>query len=216
MALEAGANYVCPLVGRLQDQGHDALDIVAQIVEAVETYGYDSKVMFSSVRHPEHVRNAINLGVHVCTIPWKVMKMLTENAFTTIGTDQFFEHTKMMTVKVKDIIAPKNPVVTVTDSLTDALVKMTESGFGCVSVVDENGKLKGTFTDGDLRRLIGKEGNGAINKLMGDFKYNSPITISGEALLNDASALFHDKGVDNIIVLNEDEVVGILDIQDLN
>ncbi len=216
MALEAGANYVCPLVGRLQDQGHDALDIVAQIVDAVENFGYDSKVMFSSVRHPEHVRNAINLGVHVCTVPWKVMKMLTENAFTTIGTDQFFEHTRMMTVKVKEILGANNPIVSVNDSLTSALVKMTESGFGCVSVVDENGKLKGAFTDGDLRRHIEKHGNDGINKSMGEFDYKPPITISGEALLNEASAMFHDKGVDNIIVLNEDEVMGILDIQDLN
>ena len=140
MALEAGANFVCPLVGRLQDQGHDALDVVDQIVNAVEVYGYDSKVMFSSVRHPEHVRNAINLGVHVCTIPWKVMKQLTENAFTSIGTEQFFEHTRMMTVKVKEIVGRLNPQVTMDDSLTDALVKMTESGYGCVSVMNGNGK----------------------------------------------------------------------------
>jgi TalC/MipB family fructose-6-phosphate aldolase len=215
MALEAGANYVCPLVGRLQDQGHDALDVVGQIVDAVETFGYDSKVMFSSVRNPEHVRNALNLGVHVCTVPWKIIKMLTENAFTTIGTDQFFEHTRMMTVRVKEILGSKNPVVTIDESLTSALVKMTESGFGCVSVVD-NGKLVGAFTDGDLRRLVEKEGNEAINKKMGELSYNTPITISGEKLLNEASALFHEKQVDNIIVLNDDEVVGILDIQDLN
>jgi len=216
MALEAGANYVCPLVGRLQDQGHDALDVVGQIVDAVETYGYDSKVMFSSVRYPEHIRNAINLGAHICTIPWKVMKMLTENTFTTIGTEQFFEHTRMMTVRVKEIIGNINPMVTKDDPLSSALVKMTESGFGCVSVVDSDGMLAGVFTDGDLRRLIEKEGNNVINKKMGDFEYTTPVTISGEALLNEASALIHEKGVDNLIVLNEDEVVGILDIQDLN
>ena len=216
MALEAGANYVCPLVGRLQDQGHDALDTVGQIVEAVETYGYDSKVMFSSVRYPEHIRNAINLGVHVCTVPWKVMKQLTENTFTTIGTEQFFEHTRMMTVRIKEIIGNTNPMVSREDTLTSALVKMTEAGSGCVSVVDADQKLIGVFTDGDLRRLIETEGNEAISKKMGDFEYSSPVTISGEALLHEASAIFHDKGVDNIIVLNEEEVVGILDIQDLN
>ena len=154
MALEAGANYVCPLVGRLQDQGHDALDTVGQIVEAVETYGYDSKVMFSSVRYPEHIRNAINLGVHVCTVPWKVMKQLTENTFTTIGTEQFFEHTRMMTVRIKEIIGKSNPMVSKDDTLTSALVKMTEAGSGCVSVVDADQKLIGVFTDGDLRRML--------------------------------------------------------------
>ena len=216
MALEAGANYVCPLVGRLQDQGHDALDVVEQIVNAVEVYGYDAKVMFSSVRHPEHVRNAINLGAHVCTIPWKVMKMLTENAFTSIGTEQFYEHTRMMTVKVRDIMGKSNPKVSMDDSLTDALVKMTESGFGCVSVMNGSEKLEGVFTDGDLRRLIEKEGKEGLQKKMSDLKYKTPITIDGEALLHEASLVFHDKSVDNIIVLHGDEVVGILDIQDLN
>lgn len=214
MALEAGASVVCPLVGRLQDQGHDALDTVGQIVDAVETYGYDSKVMFSSVRYPEHIRNALNLGVHICTIPWKVMKQLTENTFTTIGTDQFFEHTRLMTVKVKEVVA-KNPNVKLSDPLTAALVKMTESGLGCVTVIDDSGKLAGVFTDGDLRRLIEKEGNEGVNKSMSDLTYGSPITIDGESLLHEASTIFHEKQVDNIVVLHDDEVTGILDIQDL-
>ena len=216
MALEAGANYVCPLVGRLQDQGHDALDIVHQIVEAVEYYEYDSKVMFSSVRHPEHVRNALNIGVHVCTIPWKVIKMLTENAFTDVGTAQFFKHTRMITVKVKEIVGKSNPKVTTEDSLTDALVKMTESGYGCVSVVNGTGALVGVFTDGDLRRLIEKEGKDGLQKSMAELSYKEPVTIDGDALRSEASRLFHEKSVDNIIVMNGKEVAGILDIQDLN
>lgn len=215
MAMEAGADYVCPLVGRLQDQGTDALDLVAQCVDAVETYGYDSKIMFSSVRYPEHIRNAINIGVHVCTVPWKVMKQLTSNHFTEVGISQFVEHTKLMTVKVKDVLSGKNPMVTMGDSVTDALVKMTASGFGCVAVMGDGGKLAGTFTDGDLRRLVEADGEGAISKKMSDLSFKSPITIQGDVLLHDASVLFHEKGIDNIIVLNEEEVVGQIDIQDL-
>src|SRR6195256_4319089 len=94
MAMQAGATYVCPLVGRLQDQGHDAFTLVEQCVDAVEYYGYDTKIMFSSVRHSEHVRNAINIGVHTITIPLKVLKGLTENNFTTIGTEQFLSDTR--------------------------------------------------------------------------------------------------------------------------
>lgn len=216
MALEAGATYVCPLVGRLQDQGHDALAVVKQIVDAVNTYGYPSKVMFSSVRHPEHVRNAINIGVHTCTVPWKVMKLLTENNFTHLGTAQFFEHTRLMTVKVKEILRAKNPMVSPGTSITDGIVKMTAAGFGCLSVVDQDKGLIGAFTDGDLRRLIEKEGQAGLNKTFGDLTYSSPVTIDGEALLHDAQKIFSEKGVDNIIVLNGTEVVGILDIQDLN
>lgn len=215
MAMEAGADYICPLVGRLQDQGTDALDLVAQCVDAVESYGYDSKIMFSSVRYPEHVRNALNIGVHVCTIPWKVMKQLTSNHFTEVGITQFVEHTKLMTVKVKDVLSGSNPMVKLNDTITDTLVKMTSSGFGCVAVLGDDDKLVGTFTDGDLRRLIESEGEHAISKKMSDLSFNIPITIQGEALLHDASLIFREKSVDNLIVLNDDEVVGQIDIQDL-
>src|SRR5437660_9770342 len=73
MAMQAGASYVCPLVGRLQDQGHDALELVSQCVAAVDHYKYDTKVMFSSVRYAEHIRNALNSGVHTNTAPWKII-----------------------------------------------------------------------------------------------------------------------------------------------
>ena len=215
MAMEAGADYVCPLVGRLQDQGTDALDLVAQCVDAVESYGYDSKIMFSSVRYPEHVRNALNIGVHVCTIPWKVMKQLTSNHFTEVGITQFVEHTKLMTVKVKDVLSGTNPVVKLSDSIADALIKMTASGFGCVAVLDSEANLVGTFTDGDLRRLIENDGEHAVSNKMSDLTFKSPITIQGEALLHEASEIFRKKGIDNLIVLNEEEVVGQIDIQDL-
>src|SRR3954471_846002 len=136
MAMQAGATYVCPLVGRLQDQGHDALALVEQCVNAVETYGYDSKVMFSSVRHAEHVRNAINVGVHTITVPLKVLKALTDNNFTTVGTEQFLQDTRLMTVRVKEAINGTNPIVPAGTNLKDAIVKMTEFGFGCVTVTN--------------------------------------------------------------------------------
>src|ERR1041384_5553761 len=111
MAMHAGATYVCPLVGRLQDQGHDALALVEQCVGAVENYGYDTKIMFSSVRHTEHVRNAINIGVHTITVPLKVLKALTDNNFTTVGTEQFLQDTRLMTVRVREACNGVNPVV---------------------------------------------------------------------------------------------------------
>ena len=215
MAMEAGADYVCPLVGRLQDQGTDALDLVDQCVDAVEKYGYNSKIMFSSVRYPEHIRNAINIGVHVCTVPWKVMKQLTSNHFTEVGITQFVEHTKLMTVKVKDVLSNKKSTVKSSATITDALVKMTSSGFGCVAVLDDNEKLIGTFTDGDLRRLIEHEGEHAVTKKLSELTFKPPLTIQGEELLHKASEIFREKGVDNLIVLNDDEVVGQIDIQDL-
>jgi predicted transcriptional regulator len=216
MAMAAGATYVCPLVGRLQDQGHDALGLIEQCVNAVNYYGYESKIMFSSVRHPEHVRNAINMGVHTCTVPYKVIKQLTENALTTIGTDQFFEHTRMTTIKVKEALQATNPLVRTAHTVTEALVVMTESGYGCVTVLDEKENLVGVFTDGDLRRYLKESGKDILQKKLGDFTYKTPISIDANALLNDAAQLFREKKVDTLLVIEEGKAIGMLDIQDLS
>jgi transaldolase len=69
-----GAAFVCPLAGRMQDQGHDANALFEQCVKVIDRYDYETRVMFSSVRHPDHVRQALLAGVHVCTVPWGVMK----------------------------------------------------------------------------------------------------------------------------------------------
>ncbi|MFN9863575.1 MAG: transaldolase family protein [Bacteroidota bacterium] len=214
MAMHAGATYVCPLVGRLQDQGHDALDLVAQCVDAVDHYGYDTKVMFSSVRHAEHVRNAINIGVHTITAPWKVMKALTDNNLTALGTQQFVEHTKLMTVRVKDVLSSKNPVVSADTTVTEALVKMTEYGFGSITVTKDN-KVLGVFTDGDLRRKLQETGRDVLNKKIGEFQYKEPVSIDADSLLNEAADLFKKTKVDTILVTDDGKPVGMLDIQDL-
>ncbi len=215
MAMQAGATYVCPLVGRFQDQGHDALDLVSQIVDAVDHYGYDTKVMFSSVRTLEHVRNALNLGVHTITVPLKIMKQLTENHFTTVGTDQFIRDTRLMTVRVKEAINAVNPIVSGDTNLADAIVKMTEFGFGAITVVNHDGSLKGVFTDGDLRRKIQTDGRDVLSQKIGDFTYNTAISIDANALLNDAATVFKATKVDTILVVDQGKPIGMIDIQDL-
>ncbi len=215
LAMEAGATYVCPLVGRLQDQGTDALALVEQCVNAVEYYGYDTKIMFSSVRNVEHVRNAISAGVHTVTVPWKLIKQLTMNHFTTIGTDQFTQDTHIMTAKVKDVVGSKNPHVTMDATVTDCLVKMTAGGYGAVSVVDGNGAAAGIFTDGDLRRLMEANGADAVNKKMSDLDLSAPKTVDAEELLYKAQKVFAETKVDSLVVVSEGKVVGLLDVQDL-
>ncbi|MBS1615722.1 MAG: CBS domain-containing protein [Bacteroidetes bacterium] len=215
MAMHAGATYVCPLVGRLQDQGHDALSLVEQCVDATLRYGYNSKIMFSSVRHAEHVRNAINIGVHTITVPLKVLKQLTENNFTTVGTEQFLQDTRLMTTRVREAARPVNPLVQGDMALRDALVKMTEFGFGAITVVQGDGSLLGVFTDGDIRRLL-QSGNGQIlDQKMADMSYKTPISIEASALLNDAQMLFKKTNVDTILITEMGKPVGMLDIQDL-
>ena len=215
MAMAAGATYVCPLVGRLQDQGHDALGLVAQCVEAVNYYGYDTKVMFSSVRNVEHVKNAINIGVHTITVPYGIMKKLTENHFTKIGTDQFYQDTAMMTVHVKDMITTKNPLITKDKKVSDCLVKMTSGGFGAVTITDDQEAPIGIFTDGDLRRLIESEGESAVNKVLEELPLKVPASVEGHELLYTAQGIFKDKEVDVLVVTEGGKAIGMLDVQDL-
>jgi len=215
MAMEAGATYVCPLVGRLQDQGNDAVALIEQCVTAVEYYGYDTKIMFSSVRNVEHIRNAINVGVHTITVPWKLIKSSMLNHFTTIGTDQFTQDTHIMTAKVKDVVGAKNPSVGLDATVTDCLVKMTAGGYGAVSVIDANGAAAGIFTDGDLRRLVESKGADAVNSKMSDLGLSTPKTIDAEELLYKAQAIFQDTKVDSLVVVSQGKVVGLLDVQDM-
>ena len=215
MAMHAGATYVCPLVGRLQDQGHDALALVEQCVDAADHYGYDTKIMFSSVRNTEHVRNAINIGVHTITVPLKILKALTDNNFTTLGAEQFLADTRLMTVRVKDAINNINPIVHSSANLKDAIVKMTEYGFGSITVVDEHGALMGVFTDGDLRRLLQKDGEHILGKHLGELDYKTPVSVDANALLNEAAGIFKKTNVDTILVTEGGKPYGMLDIQDL-
>ncbi len=215
MAMHAGATYVCPLVGRLQDQGHDALALVEQCVDAVERYGYDTKIMFSSVRHAEHVRNAINIGVHTITVPLKVLKALTDNNFTSVGTEQFFRDTRLMTVRVREAWNGINPLVNADTALRNAIVKMTEYGFGAVTVVNADGSIKGVFTDGDIRRLLLNDGEQILDKKLDELNYKAPISIDADALLNDAAVLFKQTNVDTLLITEDGKPTGMLDIQDL-
>ena len=217
MAMESGAAFVCPLAGRMQDQGHDAIRLYEQCVEVIDRYAYDAKVMFSSVRHPEHVRQAMLAGVHVCTVPFKVMNHLCDNSLTALGTAQFREHTALMTMKVEELIRSENPVCKITETLTQAMVKMTESRLGAISLVDEKGAIAGIFTDGDLRRRLQSDGRDILDKALGDIGFSAnPVTVSKNALLDDAVNKFKEFEVDNIVVVDDaGKPQGFIDIQDL-
>ena len=216
MAMAAGASYVCPLAGRLQDQGHDAITLYEQAAGIVSKYNYDTKIMFSSVRYPEHVRQAMLAGVHVCTAPWSVIKRLCDNELTAVGSSQFFEHTRLMTLRVKDVLGTNNPTCELSETVSQAMIKMTESKLGSVTLVDGSGNIAGIFTDGDIRRMLQDSGSALLDKKLSDLDFTaSPITVSADSLLVEAVNIFNEREVDNIIVVDNNAPAGILDIQDL-
>ena len=216
MAMAAGAAFVCPLAGRLQDQGHDAIGLFEQCVDLVDRHAYPTKVMFSSVRHPEHVRQALLTGVHVCTVPFGVMARLCDNTLTERGAAQFHEHTRLMTLRVKDLVRACNPVCETSETLTSAMVKMTESRLGAVTLVDGAGEVTGVFTDGDLRRRLQENGPRILDETLAQIGYSpDPVTLAGEALLDEAVKLFKEFEVDSIVVVDGRKPRGVLDVQDL-
>jgi len=89
MAAKAGATYISPFVGRLDDIGHIGMEIVEQILSIYENYGYDTEVIVASIRNPLHVLDTALMGADIATIPFKVMEQLIRHPLTDIGLERF-------------------------------------------------------------------------------------------------------------------------------
>lgn len=89
LAAKAGATYVSPFVGRLDDIGHDGMEIVDQIRTIFDNYGYGTEIIVASVRSPQHVLQAGLIGADICTIPYSVMLQLAKHPLTDIGLEKF-------------------------------------------------------------------------------------------------------------------------------
>ena len=89
LAAKAGASYVSPFVGRLDDIGEDGMSMVGQIVEIFGNYAYGCEVLVASVRHPIHFITAARMGADVATCPFKVVEQLAKHPLTDIGLKQF-------------------------------------------------------------------------------------------------------------------------------
>lgn len=89
LAAKAGATYISPFVGRIDDKSGDGMQVVADILEIYDNYGYATEVLVASVRHPMHVLEAAKLGAHVSTCPLKVLLQLTQHPLTDIGLETF-------------------------------------------------------------------------------------------------------------------------------
>ncbi len=91
LAAEAGARYVSPFVGRLDDTGIEALEVVQDIREIFDIGGYDTEIIFASVRHPSHVIRAARIGADIATIPYRVFTLLIKHPMTELGLKKFMQ-----------------------------------------------------------------------------------------------------------------------------
>ncbi len=94
LAAKAGARYVCPFVGRLDDAGENGIEVVRQIVGAFREARYTTQVLAASIRTPEHVAGAAAAGAHAVTIPHKLIDPMLAHPLTDKGIAQFLEDAK--------------------------------------------------------------------------------------------------------------------------
>lgn len=91
MVAKAGATLVSPFVGRLDDVSNNGMHLISQITQIYSNYGYETKVLVASVRHPIHVLDSAMIGADIVTIPYKVMQQLAQHPLTDKGIAQFLK-----------------------------------------------------------------------------------------------------------------------------
>ncbi len=99
LAAKAGATYISPFIGRIDDIGGDGMELVQQLVQIYENYDLPTQVLAASIRHPVHVVQAAMIGAHVGTLPHKVIRQLLDHPLTTIGLEKFLADAKKIPTK---------------------------------------------------------------------------------------------------------------------
>jgi transaldolase len=89
LAAKAGATFVSPFIGRLDDVGHVGMDLVEEILAVFENYDFETQVIVASIRHPLHVADAALIGADIATIPFAVIEKLVHHPLTDIGIEKF-------------------------------------------------------------------------------------------------------------------------------
>ena len=96
LAAKAGATYISPFVGRMDDISTSGMDLISQIVQIYRNYNYKTEILVASVRHPLHVVEAALIGADVCTIPFNVIKKIFNHPLTDIGLEKFLDDWKKL------------------------------------------------------------------------------------------------------------------------
>jgi transaldolase len=89
LAALAGASYVSPFVGRLDDTGKTGMDVVAELAEVFDIHGFGTRIIAASMRHPSHVAEAALAGAHIATVPYAVVKKMVGHPLTDRGLERF-------------------------------------------------------------------------------------------------------------------------------
>jgi transaldolase len=96
LAAKAGATYISPFVGRLDDISYSGMELISQIVQIYKNYDYETQVLVASIRHPLHLVDAAMIGADVCTMPFNVIEKLFNHPLTDLGLDKFLSDWKKL------------------------------------------------------------------------------------------------------------------------
>ncbi len=109
LAAKAGATYVSPFIGRLDDAGHEGMKVIEEILQIYRNYNFDTQVLVASIRHPVHVVEAAKLGAHVATMPPNVLDKMVRHPLTDIGLKRFLDDWQRAGLKLPErrTVAPK-------------------------------------------------------------------------------------------------------------
>lgn len=91
LAALAGATYVSPFIGRIEDANQEGMDVIEEIKIIYDNYGFETQIIAASIRHPNHMRIAASIGVDIATVPYKVLKQMFKHPLTDIGIKKFLE-----------------------------------------------------------------------------------------------------------------------------
>ncbi|MBN2731855.1 MAG: fructose-6-phosphate aldolase, partial [Balneolaceae bacterium] len=102
LAAKAGATYISPFIGRIDDISSDGMQLIADTVQIYDNYGYETEVLAASIRHPMHVMEAARLGADVATMPMKVINQLLQHPLTDIGLERFINDWEALQESIKE------------------------------------------------------------------------------------------------------------------
>ena len=91
LAMKAGATYISPFIGRLDDVGHDGMDIIRDLVKIKQNYGFKSEILAASIRHPQHVMQAALAGSDIATMGFKTLQKMIQHPLTDLGLKRFLD-----------------------------------------------------------------------------------------------------------------------------
>ncbi|MBN2441197.1 MAG: CBS domain-containing protein [Spirochaetales bacterium] len=216
MAGKAGADYICPLLGRMHDIGINAFGVLEDITRVIKTYNLGAKVMASSIRSPDDVQKAAIIGVDAVTIPPPILEKMFYHPLTGIAIEKFNQDV-LYSRQVNQLMKTKNylPLADMDSSLYDTLAIMTQKKIGLVIVINKQNELMGIVTDGDMRRILNSNKDN-LNKSIKEIMNKNPVVIHDTMFLAQALEIMEEKRITTLVVINEKNIpIGYLNLHDI-